>query len=494
METPFDRNITEENITVEVNDVFYRDEEILAFYDDILNGLLAQEKSPGNMSQFLNMIQVLIDKKEYRKASGVVYQALSRYPNDMDFIKLKIEILIKLKEYYKAIEFIEENLEKNPQDISLMMLNARIFSIMGDEKGEEKVYQEILNIPKNDYLTDKGKVIAMRNLADLYFKQKRFKEAEEIIRKVLRKSPDESIWAMYFSVLLRLGKKEESKKARDKFARYKRARAYFDKGSEYESNNKYNLALANYRKGLEIYPDDPLTNLKVGSILMYRKRWYSRAEEYIRKAVELDPEQTQYRSNLVICLRNQGKYREAFEEAKIAEKQDPLSNIHHLRRLAIKIDRSSEFEKLVKKIIRKDEKGDYPAYRYELGLFYESMDDSKEAELWYRKAMDLYIQLVNRYPDDWHLYVELGHCCKRLKLYKEAEAAYKTAEQLKGSDLEEIYENLVEIYQQSRQPEKSTPYLRRLIRSKPGNLINYVDLGINYLSRFTSSIRRKKSR
>jgi tetratricopeptide (TPR) repeat protein len=331
----------------------------------------------------------------------------------------------------------------------------------------------------------------MRRLADIYFKRERFSEAVEIVEKILRKSPDESTWAMYFTMLMRQGKSDASKTAKDAFARYRRALVYFDKGTEYEMQNKFSLAVSNYRRGLEIYPDEPSVQMKVGSILMYRKNWHSKAEDFIRKAVELDPDNATYRSSLVICLANQGKFNDAYDEAKVAERMDPLSNIFMMRQIAGRIKRGDEFISLIKEAINRDTMRAQPALRYELGLFYDSRGDQEMADKWFGEALQVLMEHVKNFPDDWELYMEMGNCCKRLRLFKEAENAYQAAEQVSGASLKDVYESLVDLYQRSNQPDKTAIYLKKLIKQEPNKIVNYLDLGISYLSRLTKSLRRK---
>jgi tetratricopeptide (TPR) repeat protein len=491
MDTPFERKQEIENIRVQMDDMVYSGDEVVAYYDEILSGLMAQPPSVKNKAQLVNMVKILMKKRENKRASGVVHRISSRYPSDSTVLKLQIEILINLKEYSNALKIVEEETKENYYDISLIMAKAKIYSQMNNHKSEENAYHEILNLPFGDFMTSRAKISAVRHLAELYLKQGHLEEAMNRIEDVIRKAPDESSWAMYFTILMRLGNVEMSSKANEGFARFRRALSYFTRGSEYESENKLNLALASYRKGLDIYPQEPIVSLKVGNILMYRKGLYSRAEEYFKKAVELDPDNASYRSNLVLCLRNQGKYNEAFEHAKVAESLDPLSNISHLRGLAQKVSKIDEFVEIIKDAIDKDVKGGLPGLRYELGLHYESRGDQELADSWYNKALEIYINKVKQYPESWESYIELGNCLKRLRMYREAESSFKAAEGIKGAQKDEIYENLVEIYRISHQPNKSTSYIKKMIVENPGKLVNYIDLGINYLSVLASFMRKK---
>ncbi len=491
MDNPFDRKAGDDSIKVQVDETFYTGNEVVAYFDEILNALKKQKRSLKNKAQFCNLARILIKKRENRKASGVIHQALELYPNDNTILKLKTENFLNLRDYQSALMSVNQALETYPHDVSLMMLKARVFDKSGESRMEEKVYEDIMKLPYMDYEVSRGKLSAMRRLANLYFKQEQFDKAIQMVEQLIRRSPDEGTWAMYFTILMRQGKSEDSRRAREEFARYKRARGYFDKGSEYELQNKFNLALSNYRKGLEIYPNEPSVNMKVGSLLMYRKNWYSKAQEYIQKAVELDPDSVSYRTNLVLCMQNQGKYREAYQEAKIAEKLDPMSNIYYLRKLAVKVGKDEEFIELIREAIDQDKNNELASLRYELGLFYESRGEQEKAEEWYQKALELFREKARNFPDDWDLYMDLGNCYKRLSQYAEAEASYLTALNIPEADKEEIYENLMDLYQKSRQPEKATPYLKELVRLNPGKITRYLDLGVNFLSRLTSSLGKK---
>ncbi|MFP4498193.1 MAG: tetratricopeptide repeat protein [Vulcanimicrobiota bacterium] len=485
----FDRQ-DQKVITVQVGDTFFRGDEVVAYFDEVLNGLLSQDKSLHNKMQFINMAKILIKKRENRKASGVVFQALSRYPGDPEFMGMKSEIFVRLKNYESALETLDEALERNPYNIDLLMKKARVFSLIHDEDKEEQLYLQILDIPRNDFMTNRNKLIAMHRLGDLYIKEKRFGDAEQLVDKVIKSHPDEATFAMYSTILSKLGKEAELKQMRESFARYKKARDYFEKGTRYEADAKFDLARKYYEEGLNIYPDEPLVNMKVGSILLYKKNWPSKAEQFIRKSVELDPQQASFRSNLVIALQKQGKYEEAFEQAKIAEQQDPLSNLNVLSCLALELNKGDEFIAIIKKAIEEDPHGTIPALRYELANYYKNVDDQEKAEEWYSKAVELYVYKIDSFPDDWETYLDLGHCFVNLKKYEQAEGAYKIAEQIKTTNKEEVYEALVSLYQKTHEKEKVSQYLKKLIKINPKKMVNYIDLGINYLSQLTNKMRK----
>ena len=479
------------NHKVQIGDNIFSADEIIAYYEDILESLNNAKRSLQNKVQYIKAAKLLLQKKEFRKALGVIYQALSRYSDESSIIRLVIETFIEQKDLENAGKILNEYTQKHPNDLGVKLLKARIKREKADFKGEEQALLEVVVTPRYDYLSNKIKDVAYERLGDIYMQSGRFEQAEGVAEELLKRTKDEAIWSLYFASLHKQDKDDKLLLAKDEFARFKRARIYFDKGYEYEKEFKFNLARINYSKGLQIYPAYADINIKTGNILMHRKKWYSKAEEFIKRAVELDPEQANYISTMVLCLKKQGKYKEAYEYAVDAAKMDPESNMFLLRTIARRLGKEGEFTEILKEVINEDPKNAFPGLRYEMGLHVEKKSGMEEAEKWFKDALDGYKYLTGNFPEDWELYFELGDCYNKLKAYDLAEKAYLMAEEIEGSDLSFIYERLVDIYQKTNKPDKSAPYLKEMVKLHPGRLVNYIDLGINYLSRLTSNIRKK---
>ncbi|MCD4784720.1 MAG: hypothetical protein K8T10_12940 [Candidatus Eremiobacteraeota bacterium] len=492
MKTQFSGPDPGKPIRVQVDGIIYSGDEIIAFFDDILKTITEQPRGLKNKSQFLNMIRILLGKKEYRKASVVIYRALSRYRGDPAIIKLQVEEYLALKENDTARKIVDQYLDENPADISFYLQKAKIERKAGDFREEERILLKLVGTSRYDFKSNRIKQMAYHRLAEIYLKTDRFEQAEAMLEYLLRSDNEQDVWSMYFATLHKTGKRESLQKAKDDFARYMRAKVYFNKGFDYEKDYKYSLALKHYREGLEIFPDDALINVQVGNILMKHKKWYSKAELYFKKAIEIDPDQEIYVSKLILCLKRQGKYKEAYETAIKATNMEPGSNIYLLRSLASKLDREEEVIGILTSAAENDIHGEHPHLRYVLGMLHEAVNGFEEAEEWYQKALISYIKKAKNFPEDWGLYIDLGNCYSKLKNYREAEKFYKIAEKMKGCDLEELYDHMVDIYQKSNRRNKAQAYLKKLIGLNPAKLINYIDLGINYVSGMTSRARRKQ--
>lgn len=480
------------NQKIQIDDNIFSTDEVIAYYEDILESLNNSKRSLKNKVQYIKVAKLMLYRKEFRKALGVIYQALSRYTDDNAIIKLVVETFIEQKDLENAGNILKEYIQKHPNDLSVKLLKARINREKGDFKGEEQALLEVIATPRYDYLSNKIRDAAYERLSNIYMQSGRYEQAEGVASELLRHTKDESIWSLYFGSLHKQNKDDKLMKAKDEFARFKRARVYFDKGFEYEKKFKFNLARINYTKGLQIYPSYADINIKTGNILMHRKKWYSKAEEFIQRAVELDPTQANYIGSLVLCLKKQGKYKEAYPYAVDAAKMDPESNMFLLRTIAMKIGKESEFIEILEEVINEDTRNDYPGLRYEMGIYTEKQNSPEEAAKWFRKALEGYKNLTGNFPDDWELYFELGDCYSKLRAYDKAEQSYLMAEEIEGCDLSLIYERLVDIYQKTDRPGKSAPYLKEMVKLHPGRIVNYIDLGINYLSRLTAGIRKKE--
>jgi len=253
MQTPFDDPGKESREKLIINERTYTGKEIAAYFNDILEQLSSGLRSSWNRVQFTLAAHILINMKEYSKALSLLYQGLKIYEGEPHMIYLAIHTLIKQKNYAEADRITKEYLRENPADLCIKLTESKIKRTEGDFKAEEVSLLEMIIIPTGDYLDNRFKMAAYQRLANIYIKSGRFEQAEAMIEKLMTRDLDESIWSMYFDVLYNLEKKEQLDKAKNDFARYKRASIYYDQGNDYEIAGKFSLALANYRKGLEIY-------------------------------------------------------------------------------------------------------------------------------------------------------------------------------------------------------------------------------------------------
>lgn len=474
---------------IEIGGSIYTADRLIVFLYDVLRILRDAQFSIENKIDYIGIANILIGRKEYRKALGAVYQALSKYPGEKVFISLITDIFLKLNNHDSAFNLVDEYLEKSPFDTTAKLLKARLSRSYGNINEEEQVLLDIIVTPRYDKITNCNKNEAYNRLVDIYMEIGNYGRAGEIMDVLIKRSDSDDAWKRMIDIAERQGDDEKMKSLMEDFNLFKSACVFWEKAEEYESKLKFDLARKFYEKGLGLYSESARINYRVASILMNRKKWYSKAEEFYKNAVEIDPEESIYRNEMVVCLYRQAKYLEAYEEAVDAFKMAPVPNLSILRQLSEKIESEGEYVALLKDTIKNDVYYEYPQLRYELGMYYHDRNESKNALKWIASALDDFKKALESHPASWNLYLGAGRCEMFIGNYSQAEIYFQRSLNVGGFNPREIYESFLELYQKWQQPHKAEGYLRKLIALNPAKLVNYMDLGLSYFSRITSRLR-----
>ncbi len=93
-------------------------------------------------------------------------------------------------------------------------------------------------------------------------------------------------------------------------------KTYYNLGIYYFSQNQYDKALSNFFKVLDYLPDNPKIYQRI-AIIMLCKKSFKLAEEYIKKAVSIDPDSPELRETMRLILKK-GNKDDALKEEKDA--------------------------------------------------------------------------------------------------------------------------------------------------------------------------------
>jgi tetratricopeptide (TPR) repeat protein len=96
----------------------------------------------------------------------------------------------------------------------------------------------------------------------------------------------------------------------------------FDHAAELAAKGQDEAAIAEWKKALEINPDDPMANNNLGTHLLKRGQ-LNEAIPYFEKAVSLKPDYADAQNNLGIVLLQKGRAGEAIEHLEKAEEINP---------------------------------------------------------------------------------------------------------------------------------------------------------------------------
>jgi len=143
---------------------------------------------------------------------------------------------------------------------------------------------------------------------------------------------------------------------------------------------------AEYRQAIGLHPQNARRRMELGSALTFQQKWVE-AEEEFRQAIRIDPKCAAAHSALGYVLEYQQKYAEAEEEFRRAIRIDPSFAFAHdnLGYLLLNYQKYAEAEAEFRQAIKIDP--NYQFARYYLGLILELQQKYAEAEAEYRQAL-----------------------------------------------------------------------------------------------------------
>lgn len=189
--------------------------------------------------------------------------------------------------------------------------------------------------------------------------KKDFVSAEEEYNQALKLDPENQIAINGLGALT----KEKLKVQSSQFA---------DLGLKLQAESKYDEAIAQYVKAIEISPEDPKLHYNIGTAFQ-AKEDFEHAERAYKKALELDP---------------------ANEKAKVAlellAKQQNTKKVQELSGKAVELYNSGNYQEAVSTYLAAVSitSGD-ASLIYNLGTAYQALGDTTNAKLQYEKASEL---------------------------------------------------------------------------------------------------------
>ena len=241
---------------------------------EILQGLVKQSERPNGQYT----VAEANNRAIFLERLGLIYREQEKFPQAMDVFKqiqalgkgqgaraeyLIIETLHVEHQPDKAMAEADAAVKAYPQDRTLTILRATMLG----EKGKVDEAVEQLKTLLNKTPADRDIDIS---IAQIYAQAKRFDAAEEAVRQAmaLSTSPDDQEYPLF--VL----------------------------GSIYERQKRYDVAEATFKKVLSVDPLNALASNYLGYMLADRGVRLDESVKYIKKALELDPNNGAYLDSL----------------------------------------------------------------------------------------------------------------------------------------------------------------------------------------------------
>jgi tetratricopeptide (TPR) repeat protein len=205
----------------------------------------------------------------------------------------------------------------------------------------------------------------------------------------------------------------------------------------YFQNGQVDKAIDEYRRVIEVEPDDALAHARLARLLILRRK-FSEAEDLARLAVELNPDDAYNNAVLGLALDWQGKYDDALPYALRAVDIDP-NNVFaqaYLSELYSDMGRVDKSVPGAKKAIELDDNS-FEAHRA-LGYAYETSGK-------YRNAITEYQRAIQIAPNLGFLYVAAARNLRGIGQYRNALALIQQAIQADPNSAE-VYDEFGWIY------------------------------------------------
>lgn len=505
---------------------------------DLYNRLLPLNEQPAYFEKYQHEIDELLNKI-FKLSPEIYYTAL----NNAGFVYQKNGNFEKAEQYYhQALSFKPERilawinlgysfLEKNDLDESEKSFKNAInidensfdgyWGMAAVNRRKENWSAVIENLKRCEKQREAWLPFIYNDFGTAYEKLEDLKNAEKYYLLALEHDPEKLLGlnALY-------GITDKNPDSDQNISLLKKIRKI--KGPDYESNfwhesgviyfknEQYDKAVENFKKSTELTPNDPVRLEYLG--LAYEKSGdFENAIEYYNKAInESTTDKGKYLNRLGFLLTDLGKYDEAVKMLQKAIELDPNpiyfenlgyayenagnkpeAKIWYLKALEIAKQEKDKYEnrlgvffynqQLYEKAIhhylnavRINEK---PIYFENIGLAYEKMNRLKEAEEYYRHALNTSVQTND--ADTPRYYNQLAFFLSKNDKHEEAANLLEKAVQLKPLPM--YLENLGFAYEKMGLTEKAKQnYQEALNREKFNKDIYLNRLGVFYYNQFDS--------
>ena len=398
-----------------------------------------------------------------------------RIDPDATFVKREtIEVLFALNMVDEAVELAENVLALSPDDLMVLRTLGQAYSAKNLPEKAISMFQRIIILDPED-------TESRIHLAILYGSMRNYNDARKTLKSVFDTDKEAAASALYYVGVIAI--------------------------SEGDLKDAERIFLEAKKYG---YVNDGLY-LNLGAI-NDRQNNTRKAEDYYRKALELNPGSIAAMENLTQLYIKTGREAEALALLDEMDKIKP-GDTDVMKRRALLLMNMKDFNgaiEILKGIINKNP--DETPFRYYLGLSYEESGQ-------YDLAIKEYRKLIAAEPGNVKPYLNLGYLYLQMDLYDEAEEVYtslievaepmpdyyvylgrvnlikkdeKAAERTlsqglsKFPDSDELHFNFAMILERQDRFDEMVSHLRRAIELNPGHADAMNFLGYSYAEKGTN--------
>ena len=336
--------------------------------------------------------------------------------------KEKAKEALEKRNYSLALRYIEEAYNYNPEDIEIDYLKGEAYYLSQKSWKKAKAAFE-------SYLTSRPKhALTHFRLGQIYYKEGLYENASERYKKALSSKPEMYIARLNLSI--NLMKQRKLKEAEKNLKRLLKNRSIASKAAYYlaklhSKRFEYRQGLILLNKYIHLYPQNPLLYQGKGEILYKMKR-------YGEAVLSLD-RSLKYRSNysnwllLSAAFHAQKLYKQslsALQNAGNIYSMDPKLH-HNMGQIYLKLHQKEEALKSFERSLSIS-----PAYKEALlssiDLYNELSLTSREKERAFKK-LERSLPYIEENSNNYDFYIRVGDFYAKRQKYEEAQQAYRSA-------------------------------------------------------------------
>jgi tetratricopeptide (TPR) repeat protein len=150
----------------------------------IQNFRQALEADPKYVKAVVNLERTLEDEGDFADAMIELEKLVKLAPDSVDIRNRLASLYLKVERYPEALEQVRAAREWDPENVQSVRLEGMIQRILGNDEEAQKLFEKVLEI-------DPGNFTFHLDLADIHFKRKEYKEAENRIMAFLTRRPND---------------------------------------------------------------------------------------------------------------------------------------------------------------------------------------------------------------------------------------------------------------------------------------------------------------